>query len=427
MKLLGIDIGTTAVCGLLLDTDDFSVPQIVTLPNRAFIKTEKEYERIQDPEMIFATVCDIISRISVRPDAIGLSGQMHGIVYLDEHCRCVSDLYTWQDERGNMPYRDGKTYAEYLGTNSGYGLSTFLYNRVNKLEPEGSRYICTIGDYVGARLCSLDRPVMHITNAASIGCFDVNTNKFLVEYDLLPDVTDKFEFIGSTASGIPVSVCVGDNQASFIGSVPAKNSVLINIGTGAQISYLSKTAECNPLSEVRPFDSNRFLIAGCALCGGRAIALFEKFCKEVSALAGADIASYYPVFDRMDFEGFETSVRADCRFAGTRKDNSVRGGFSGLSENNFRVRDMLYSIYEGVIDELYSMYSPNVKPDAVYCSGNGIRKNPVILKIIEKYFGVVPKVTRISEEAAFGAALVSSTACGIFKNIDDAGAHIEVI
>ncbi|MBQ7549728.1 MAG: hypothetical protein IJT03_08510, partial [Clostridia bacterium] len=286
---------------------------------------------------------------------------------------------------------------------------------------------CTIGDYIGARLCSLEKPLMHITNAASIGCFNVKINQFNVDCDLLPDVTDKFRFIGSTASGIPVSVCVGDNQASFIGSVPEKDSVLINIGTGAQISYLSKTAECNSLSEVRPFDSERFLIAGCALCGGRAIALFEKFCREVATLAGADIDSYYSVFDSMDFDGFGTSVRADCRFAGTRNDSSVRGGFSGLSENNFRVRDMLYSIYEGIIDELYSMYSPSEKPKAVYCSGNGIRKNPVILGIIEKYFGVVPQVTRIAEEAAFGAALVSSTACGAFKDIDDAGSHIEVI
>ena len=35
--------------------------------------------------------------------SIGLTGQMHGIVYLDREGRCISPLYTWQDGRGNLP------------------------------------------------------------------------------------------------------------------------------------------------------------------------------------------------------------------------------------------------------------------------------------------------------------------------------------
>ena len=41
---------------------------------------------------------------------------MHGILYADENGAAVSPLYTWQDERGNLEYKDGATYAEYLNS-----------------------------------------------------------------------------------------------------------------------------------------------------------------------------------------------------------------------------------------------------------------------------------------------------------------------
>ena len=427
MKLLGIDIGTTAICGLLLDAAEFKVIKTVSKPNNSFIQSDREFEKIQNPEMIFKTVRDIIEEIGVTPDAVGFSCQMHGIVYSDKNLNAVSSLYTWQDTRGALEYKDGKSFAEYLGCYPGYGLSTFLYNRVNGIEPGNAAYISTVGDWAAAKLCSLDKPVTHITNAAGLGCFDLETNRFKCEYDMLPDVTAEFSVIGKTSEGVPAAVCVGDNQASFIGSVPDRNGILINIGTGAQISYLTESISKNPLTEARPFDSVRYLMAGCSLCGGRSLAAFEKFCREIANEAGADIKSYYPVFDRLSSENYETSLKADCRYAGTRNDPGVTGGFSSLNESNYTLRDFLFSVYDGMINELYGMYGGKGKPDAVYCSGNGIRKNPVLLNVIKKYFGAEPHITAYTEEAAFGAALTAGTAIGFFKNIDEARAHIEVI
>ncbi len=420
MLLLGIDIGTTGICGLLLDSDRMQAIKTVTKPNKSFLTSTAEFEKIQDPKIIFDTVTEIIGEIGVKPDAIGFSCQMHGIVYTDEDMNVLSPLYIWQDGRGGLPYKDGKTYAEYLGCFPGYGLSTALYNRENGIEPDNAKYICTIGDYIIAKLCSLNKPLTHISNAAGIGGFDLLNNRFCFDFDLLPDVSDKFEFAGNTSDGIPVCVCIGDNQAGFIGSVPDSNGILVNIGTGAQVSYL--VDNINPLSEAeqRPFDGERFLMAGCSLCGGRAFAMFEKFCREIINLTGNKIDSYYPYLDKLLFDVTDTDLSADCRFCGTRKNSEIRGGFFNLSEKNFRPADFALAVLDGMVRELYDMYDVKEEIRPVYVSGNGIRKNPVLLKIVEKYFGTCPKSTVFEEEAAFGAALSAGVALGIFDDIDNA-------
>lgn len=424
MLLLGIDIGTTGICGLLLDSDRMQVINTVTKPNKSFMPSTEDFEKIQDPKKILDTVNEIISEISVKPDAVGFSCQMHGIVYTDEEMNALSPLYIWQDGRGGLPYKDGKTYAEYLGCFPGYGLSTALYNRENGIEPDNAKYICTIGDYIIAKMCSLSKPLTHISNAAGIGGFDLLNNKFHVDFNLLPDVTDKFEFAGKTSDGIPVCVCIGDNQAGFIGSVPDSNGILVNIGTGAQVSYL--VDNINPLSEAeqRPFDGKRYLMAGCSLCGGRAFAMFEKFCREIVNLTENKIDSFYPYLDKLLSDITDTDLSADCRFCGTRKNSEIRGGFFGLSENNFRPEDFALAVLDGMVRELYDMYDVKDEIRPVYVSGNGIRKNPVLLKIIEKYFGITPKSTVFEEEAAFGAALCAGTAAGTFESIYAAGEKI---
>ena len=86
MKVIGIDIGTTSICGISVDTESGRVLKSETLPNDAFIKTDFEFERIQDPEKIMNRVFEILSRLEPQnASAIGFSGQMHGIVYTDKN------------------------------------------------------------------------------------------------------------------------------------------------------------------------------------------------------------------------------------------------------------------------------------------------------------------------------------------------------
>ena len=422
MNFIGIDIGTTSICGIVFNAENKTIIKSKTLQNRSFILTENAYEKIQNTEIIMSSVYEILDElIEFGAEAIGFSGQMHGIVYTDLNGDAVSPLYIWQDERAAKEYQNGKSYAEHLGCFAGYGLATDFYNEKNGLIPENASYLCTVADYAVMKLCGLKKPVTHITNAASLGCFDLKNNCFTVENARLPEVTTDFKTVGNY-NGIPVCVALGDNQASFIGSVSDAEAALINIGTGSQISWLTDTLIDSESVENRPFDGKHYLAAGCALCGGRAFAMVEKLFREIANLVcDKEFDSVYPVINKLLETKNETTLSADCRFCGTRKDPSVRGGISGISEDNFTASDIALSVLIGMADELYQMFkNSGKKASKLVGSGNGIRKNAALQTVIEDMFDCGMIFPLFEEEASFGAALAASVAVGFSKNIFDA-------
>lgn len=421
LKIIGIDIGTTGICGAVIDAGSGEMLRSITKPNNSFISSPLEFERIQNPNEIFDTVYAILDELFDEDvAAVGFSGQMHGILYCDESGKAVAPLYIWQDQRGAEQYKDDKTYAEYLGCFPGYGLASDLYNEVNGIIPFNAKHLCTIADWVIMQLCELDEPLMHITNAASLGCFDLKDNCFTVENPRLPKVTAKAEAAGYFR-GVPVCVALGDNQASFVGSVSSADYALLNVGTGSQISWLTDSAESAGGVEIRPFDGEKYLAAGCSLCGGRAFAMLEKFCREIANIAGAEIKSFYPFLDILLENNDGTDIAADCRFCGTRAEPDIRGSYSGITENNFSISHFAYATLEGIARELFDMYSASgVVKKSIVCSGNGVRFNPALRKIVREMFGSEILLPAFEEEAAFGAALAASVAVGRYSDIYEA-------
>jgi len=259
MKVIGIDIGTTTISLVVLDTEKKAVLESRTVPNGTFIRTEKEWERIQNPDRIVEKAMRELKELRKAykdVGTIGLTGQMHGILYIDEDGNCVSPLYTWQDGRGNLPEFDGKSVVclvkEETGfsISTGYGLATHLYHCKKNQVPKNAVSFCTISDYLGMKLTGRKTPIVHISNAASLGLFDSEKMMFYIDTihklgmdpGQLPEVTDEFKILGYY-DGIPVTVALGDNQASFLGSVGfQENTLLLNMGRFLyyRISHLKK-------------------------------------------------------------------------------------------------------------------------------------------------------------------------------------------
>lgn len=417
MYAIGIDVGTTSICGILMNSADGKIEKVLTCENNSFIKSDKPWEKIQSTEIILENVLDILDSLTdtYQIGAIGISGQMHGIVYCDKNGIAVSPLFIWQDERGNQPYKNGKSYAGQLGSFAGYGLVTDFYNRDNNLVPKDAVSVCSIGDYIGMRICKNTMPVMHITNAASFGCFDTTNNKFTLDNGMLPMVTDKFKIIGEYKKAKVISA-IGDNQASFMGAVSGEMP-LVNVGTGSQVSYLSKDSVTGENIESRPYDGNSFLVVGSALCGGRAFALLERFFASVLEMAtGKKCDSLYPQLDAMLTRTKSTDMTADTRFCGTRSDPSVRASFANISENNFTAADMTVAMLNAIAKELHSMYAGK-SCSKIVCSGNGIRKNAALQRVVSEIFGAEIIIPRYTEEASYGAALAALTAVGEFDSL----------
>ena len=411
MKVVGIDIGTTSICGVVLDGESGRVDCSKTLNSNAFITTPNEWEKIQNVEKIISIAVGILDSFldayKGEVAAIGLTGQMHGIVYVDENGRAVSPLYTWQDARGDLLY-NGTTYAKHLGSFAGYGNVTDFYNRENGLVPKDAVGYCTIHDYLGMVLCGNRAPVMHASNAASLGLYDLAQKKFC--YDNPVKVTDAFEIIGAYRQ-IPVSVAIGDNQASVFSTLANEDHLLINVGTGSQISIVSAQPIWADGIECRPYVDGKYLIVGAALCGGRAYSLLKEFYKKLLDAAGVPDADVYGIMEKMLSEKTQTTLKVDTRFAGTRGDATVRGSITNVSTDNLTPTDLTAGVLRGMMEELLGMYRlMGVTRAGIVGSGNGIRRNRALVQIAEEVFGGRLLVPLYTEEAACGAALFALVA-----------------
>jgi len=445
---LGIDIGTTTICAVVIDLLTGKVLESQTIQNDTTISTKHAYEKLQDPTAILNKVIQLSNGLINRflPIAIGITGQMHGILYVNDRGETVSPLYTWQDERGNLSIKNlGQTYAEYLSLktgypmSTGYGLTTHYYNWCNNLVPADAIFMCTIGDYIAMKLTSSTKPKMSASNAASLGGYCLERNAFDtrvlestgIKIHLLPEISKGYAIIGNTAEGIPVSVSIGDNQASFIGSVKdMEHTVLVNVGTGSQVSIgIKKNAKkvfVGIDAEIRPCVDDWNIYVGSSLCGGSAYALLEKFFKDVTIMAtGYESDSLYEKMAKELSNDIQEPLVINTKFQGTRSNPAERGSIENIGLHNFTPRHMILAILNGIAEELYATYQKagSLNNDSIVHfvgSGNGLRKNIYLQNILKSMFQMDLKIPDHQEEAAYGAALFALVGCGYFQSIEEA-------
>ena len=381
-----------------------------------------------------------------RPLALGVTGQMHGVVLAQASGQPCSPLITWQDGRGNAPARSGLRYVDEFhhrlaGTAladcgcspaSGYGAVTLLRLREEGLLPAGVTAL-TIHDLLVYTLCAQART--YPTDAASWGIFDVRDGQRWLPgagaalgfpEGLLPEMAPTGSIAGTLLpnmaarlglpAGLPVAVAIGDNQASFLGSVPAlDDSMLLNLGTGGQMSVpIARFTRVAGL-DTRPLLGDLRLFVGASLCGGRAYQVLERFFAAVGHdLFGPEVPErpLYAVMNRLAADADEESagLHANTLFAGTRLNPGARGTLSGLSTDNFTPANLTRAVINGMVEELVDYYrqarSAGAHPTRLAASGNAVRHNPVVRREIERRVGLPLTLPPCQEEAAVGAALI---------------------
>ncbi len=430
MNVIGLDIGTTTICGIAVDAESGKLLKSVTLDNDSFIDG-KPFEKIQSPEKIIEKITALAAQLfdEFAPVcAIGITGQMHGIVYIDCNGNAVSPLYTWQDGSGNEPY-GGSTYAKALseatGYNaaSGFGGTTYFYHSKNGLVPENAVGFCTIHDYAAMVLTGRKQPLIHTSDAASFGLFDLENSCFdkaaaekaELDFSFFPEVTGDFVSVGEY-NGIPVCTAIGDNQASFIGSVKdMAGCALVNMGTGGQISMLTDLRKAPEGMEIRPLCSGYNILVGCSLCGGRAFATLADFFADVyKMITGEKPQNIYKAMDAaLANEESENGLKVSTKLSGTRLNPDERGSITNISTENFTPVGLMNGFLGGMADEIMQMIEPTgCKVKTLVGSGNGLRKNIPLQKRFSQALGVEMMIPQNREEAAFGSALSALVACG---------------
>lgn len=430
MCYLGIDIGTSSICGVVYHTSSKKIRSI-TRENGAGIVSSNTWEKAQDAEAIVRIVRSLIDELEkdgTHVRGIGLSGQMHGVLYVDKEGKALSPLYTWQDMRGGLPYKEGWSYASYLSEatglalSSGFGLVTHFYNLVNGLVPEGATKISTIMDYVAMRLTGREAPLMDASNAASLGFFDKRRSCFDegalervgIDTSILPELGDTASLVGYYQR-IPVYTAIGDNQASFLGSVRSfERSIHVTVGTSSQLSVYSDTYIEVPSLETRPLPGGGYILVGAALCGGCAFSMLKSFFQDLVRMCsgtGMSDTELYAIMSSVPYKKEASEdIRVDTLFDGTRSHPELRGRITNISRYNWTPENLVLGFLRGMSRELFDFYrllpsSIRAGKDLLIGSGNGIRKNPLLREILEEYFRVPLRVSKCQEEAALGACL----------------------
>ena len=436
MKTIGIDIGTTTIGAVVMDTEKKQVLASKTIPNGSYMETSHEWERIQDVPLLMERAETVLNELleqytDVR--AIGLTGQQHGIVYLNQEGTCISPLYTWEDGRGAQPEFDGESVVSIIKKKygipaaTGYGLITHLYHCKKGMVPEESAAICTIPDYMGMCLTGRKSPLVHTSNASSLGFFDNQKLEFQTELiadagmdpAILPEVSAEVEVLGYYR-GLPVTIALGDNQASFLGSVGMEENLwLMDAGTGGRLSVLSEKYFEAPGIEARPFLQGKYLLNGSTLCAGRAYAILERFFHRYAKALGVE-GEQYTLMGKLVQQAEEAAggLKVKTTFNGTRVNPEVKGSITEINVENFTPENLILGLLYGIAQEFYDMYrviyeGTGLKAERLLASGNAVRKNEALRKIMEEMFHAEIILADLAEEAACGAAISPVYAGGI--------------
>ena len=462
---LGIDVGTTKIAALVLDAETGRCPAVEEVANDARLPAAPGRSEWSAERLVAAAIAaarGALARVDARRVAgVGVTGQMHGVVLVGRGLRPLGPFVGWQDERCNGPGGGHPSTIAWMTTladpaaldatgcrlAAGFLGATLFWLSHHGGLPSGVT-AAFIPDYLVARL--VDRPpVADPTDAAGSGLFDVVAGRWSesllaslgLPRSVLPEVLPTGAVVGKLARasaaalglrpGLPVTNALGDNQASFLGSVgEPERDVLVNVGTGGQVSATTESFVRPGAIETRPYLGGSYLLVGAELAGGSAYALLADFVRRVgSDVLGVEASvDVYAALGRLAaaVPPGSDGVRCDPRFLGTRSDPGRRGGFSGLSPDTFGPGHLARALLEGVADTYFGLYGEMLgaglrRRSRLVGSGNGVRRNRLLAEILAGRFGLPVARPWQLEEAALGAAMVSAVGVGELDGFGSAG------
>ncbi|MEJ5171556.1 MAG: FGGY family carbohydrate kinase, partial [Fimbriimonadales bacterium] len=185
-RLLGIDVGTSGTKAVLIDETGAVLAQgSAEYP----ISTPRPMWSEQDPEHWWEGVQSCLRQIGATDvDAVGLSGQMHGSVFLDEHDRVIRPAILWNDQRTAEECADidrlvgAQRVREITGNPpvTGFQAPKILWLRKN--EPEAFARVRSVllpKDYIRFRLTG--EKFTEVSDASGVGLFDVARRRWSEE------------------------------------------------------------------------------------------------------------------------------------------------------------------------------------------------------------------------------------------------------
>ena len=433
---LGIDIGTSKVAVVICSSAD-NVIKVLSETHNANIETYYTTRVEQDPhkmlEVCFKLIKSLPAELKERIGAIGITGQMHGIVLVDSEFSPVINLVNWQDRRctevpGLLHSISEKTKYK---LNDGFGFATLLWYLHNNSLPLETHYGTTVQDLLVAKLTKHKQLLIDTSMAASWGFFDIKSQTWDYEaikstginLNMLPkilpcgDIAGKLSVEAAKELGIPqgvlVMVPIGDNQASLMGTIrDIKNEITLTLGTSSQASVISDFpigVKGVSTFENRPYAFKKTAVVAAAMCGGNAWKWLAEFIIHIISSVGLESPPIDKIYELMNNEGLKAKdeLIINPYFHGERYNEELKGAIEGITLGNMNIGTLARGLAKGLIKNLKDMLPEDVRKNkkTIVGSGNALRRTPLFQQMIKEEFGLALEILDSKEETSIGAAI----------------------
>ena len=418
---IGIDLGTSAVKIILTD-EQGTIMKTVSKEYPLYFPKPNWSE--QNPEDWWKAVCKGLSELTDGYDkslikGIGVGGQMHGLVMLDENDNVLRPAILWNDTRTGketdyLNNEIGKEKLQNLTGNiafAGFTAPKILWVKEN--EPDvfaKCRKICLPKDYINYKLTGVF--ATDVSDASGTLYFDVENRCWSgemlqilgIDKSFLPDVYESYEKIGKTdVLGLDATVCAGagDNAAAAIGTNTI-NEGQCNISLGTSGTVFIPTDKYvktdNPAIHSFCHANGKYHLMGCILSAASCNKWF------VENILQSDYTE--PEYKENDLYFMPYLSGERC----PHNDGDVKGAFIGLTHSTTR-EEMQIAVFEGVsfaIKDCIEL-SPDKITKASVCGGG--TKSKVWMQILSNVLGIELDIIQNEGPALGGALLAANINC----------------
>lgn len=459
--LIGIDLGTSATKTVLFDEkgniiSSASCEYPMQQPHNGWAE--------QNPEdwynAAISTLKSVVSESNIECEdivSLGISGQMHGLVMLDENREVLRPSILWCDQRTG---KECDELTEKLGRDTlikitanpaltGFTASKILWVKNNEPEIfEKCRHILLPKDYLRFRLTG--EFATEVSDASGMQLLDVPNRKwssvmidalgikeeYLAKVYESPEITGYINIDTAEKTGLSTKTSVvggaGDNAAAAVGmGVVEEGKAFTTIGTSGVVFAHTDNPVIDPEGRVHTFCCavpDAWHVMGVTQGAGLSLQWFKNnFCGEELIASQNGGKPIYQLTDEM-----ATSIGIGCDkliclpyLMGERTphlDPDCRGVFFGISAMHTKAH-FIRAVMEGVTYSLYDcllvLKGMNIRPESMLLCGGGA-KSKLWKGMICDTFALPVETSKSAEAPALGVAILAAVGAGIYKTVPEA-------
>jgi xylulokinase len=415
MLVAGVDSSTQSTKVILCEAEDGTIVGRASAPHPAGTECP--------PQAWWDALTRAGEGLLTRAAAVGVAGQQHGMVVLDENAEVIRPALLWNDLRSAaaaaelVSERGPRWWAERTGSvpNASFTVTKLRWLAEHEPDHAARAYRAMLPhDFLTWLLLAGPRmgkePVTDRGDASGTGYFSPADSAWLPEVAAgalghevrLPRVAAPGEAVGETGWGAVVSPGTGDNMGAALGLGLAPGEVAVSIGTSGTAYAVTTVPSADPSGAIAGFAdaTGAFLPLVCtinaalvldsvaAMLGTDALGLSAR---ALAAGPGAGGLTLLPYFD-----GERTPVRP-----------GATGVLRGLTTRNATAENLARAAVESVLASLAEvaalLHGDGGQPTKVLLIGGGARSEAV-RAAAPGIFGAPVDVPEPEEYVALGAA-----------------------